>query len=416
MIIQFPRSRSVSSLVKLLVALLILAAFFLITRKYQQTDLAIYYDYSLKILQGQLPYVDFEVEYPPLALLPMVIPQLPSLLYRQSLLQYEICFFIQNLVLSYCIGKLILQIPSLQSNEAVKAIIFYTVLILLNLTTVFCRYDIFSTLLTLLALNSVLKNRSAFAGAWLGLGVAAKLYPVILLPIFSIYYLVKNQRYRCGKLLISCFATTALVFLPFVISGQSRFFSFLSYHKLRGLQMETIPAGILLLLHKLNLVNVQFELNYGAYHLVSPDAAFILRALPLLNLALFGLVLIGCLNQFRREYKTSGEISCESLISYITLTLLIFMLTAKVFSPQYIVWLLPFLTLLPLTRTSLSLWVTISAITSLIYPVLYGRLIDSQLLPVVLLNLRNVLLVAFTIYLLKKQFQNWTSDRKASLF
>src|SRR5438874_10283001 len=40
---------------------------------------ALYYSYSRNLLQGQMPYRDFSFEYPPLALLPIVLPHLIKL-------------------------------------------------------------------------------------------------------------------------------------------------------------------------------------------------------------------------------------------------------------------------------------------------------------------------------------------------
>ena len=41
-----------------------------------QQDVTLYYEYSKIIVQGKRPYIDFEFEYPPLALIPMMLPHL----------------------------------------------------------------------------------------------------------------------------------------------------------------------------------------------------------------------------------------------------------------------------------------------------------------------------------------------------
>src|SRR5438132_475729 len=41
-------------------------------------DLSIYYQDSLQLLRGRIPYRDFALEYPPLALLPFVLPRLAT--------------------------------------------------------------------------------------------------------------------------------------------------------------------------------------------------------------------------------------------------------------------------------------------------------------------------------------------------
>ncbi len=37
-------------------------------------DLSVYRRYGLQVLGGSIPYLDFKVEYPPLALVPMALP------------------------------------------------------------------------------------------------------------------------------------------------------------------------------------------------------------------------------------------------------------------------------------------------------------------------------------------------------
>src|SRR5512140_2221079 len=46
------------------------------TRLVFASDLSVYRRYGLEVLGGSIPYLDFNVEYPPLALLPMTLPLL----------------------------------------------------------------------------------------------------------------------------------------------------------------------------------------------------------------------------------------------------------------------------------------------------------------------------------------------------
>jgi len=61
-------------------------------------DLSIYYKDSLQLLRGQLPYRDFALEYPPLALLPFALPRLATLGRRIDFIGYVWLFLIQNAI------------------------------------------------------------------------------------------------------------------------------------------------------------------------------------------------------------------------------------------------------------------------------------------------------------------------------
>src|SRR5262245_7730640 len=59
-------------------------------------DLSIYYQDSLQLLQGRVPYRDFALEYPPLALLPFALPRLVTLGQRIDFIGYVWLFLIEN--------------------------------------------------------------------------------------------------------------------------------------------------------------------------------------------------------------------------------------------------------------------------------------------------------------------------------
>lgn len=244
------------------------------------------------------------------------------------------------------------------------------------------------------------------------MGIAAKLYPVVLIPIFSIYYFTKRQYQAGAKFLLGNTLAVALIFLPFALAAQEKFFNFLTYHRQRGLHIETLPGGILLLLHKFGFIDAFFELNYGAFHFTSEIATPILKVLPIFTWILLGITLFYCLKAFRQEYAASGEITYRTLVTYITITLLVFTITAKVFSPQYLIWLLPFLPLLRLNRITIAFVAAISVTTFLVYPALYGRLLNLEIIALLVLNIRNFLIAAFTAYLLVDQIRNLSRETK----
>ncbi|MBD2080983.1 glycosyltransferase family 87 protein [Leptolyngbya sp. FACHB-17] len=412
--IKLARPTSNTLRIELIFVSLLFIAFLFLVRKYQQYDISIYYDYSLNLLKGQFPYTDFNFEYPPLALLPIALPQLPSVVQPLNFTAYAILLFIQNAFFSHLIAVVLSRIIAAWQTKkaAIRTISFYAALIVPNLIVVFCRYDIFAALLTVIAFWAVLKQRPTQAGIWLGLGIAAKLYPVALIPIFSIYYFTKRQYQASAKFLLGNILTVAVIFLPFALAAQEKFFSFLTYHRQRGLHIETLPGGILLLLSKFGFIDASFELNYGAFHFTSEIATPILKVLPILTWSLLGITLFYCVKGFRQEYVASGEITYRTLATYITITLLVFMITAKVFSPQYLVWVLPFLPLLRLNRITIAFITAISVTTFLVYPVLYGRLLNLRIIALFVLNIRNVLIAAFAAYLLVDQSRNLSREAK----
>ena len=143
-------------------------------------DLNIYYKYSLEIIQGKFPYRDFFIEYPPFALLPLVLPQFLQI-GQHSLLKYVVLFIIENILFSTLIMFFISYIvwrwqPQRSLVLAEKLYILLTAICGLFMMG---RYDIFPALLTLLTPLFILLDYPIIAGIALGCAIAAKLYPVV---------------------------------------------------------------------------------------------------------------------------------------------------------------------------------------------------------------------------------------------
>src|SRR3712207_6087938 len=63
-------------------------------------DIDRYYVSGRALLQGQIPYRDFDLEYPPLSLLPMVIPHLIAFGNEIDFFTYSLLFLIEIMVFS----------------------------------------------------------------------------------------------------------------------------------------------------------------------------------------------------------------------------------------------------------------------------------------------------------------------------
>jgi hypothetical protein len=363
-------------------------------------DLSIYYNYSLWLLQGATPYRDFSIEYPPFALVPFTLPHLGARPGSLGFGDYVQRFLFINVLFGTLIAQVIdwLATWRIAGRAPWIALALYAALVAVCAPLLPWRYDIFPALLAALALLCVLRDRPAWAGVWAGLGIAAKLYPIVFVPIFGLYYLAGRDWRALLRMLSGCVLAVMLCTLPFLFTAQAALFSFLKYHSLRGLQLESLPAGVIVLLHALGLTPAQLAFNYGALHIASPWSAAILAWLPVAFVALFGLVSAGAWGRFREECAGGGRVAPETLIAYLFAALLAFMVTNKVFSPQYIIWLLPFA---PLLRPRQGLLVlAIAAITIFLFPYNYNELMAMQRLPVVLLNVRNLLVLALFGWLL----------------
>jgi len=91
--------------------------------------------------------------------------------------------------------------------------------------------------------------------------------------------------------------------------------------------------------------------------------------------------------------------------------LFVFIATGKVFSPQYLIWIIPLLAYSgAFNRIWLVAWGSLSLLTTIIYPYLYTRVIDAEKIPFVpgfipIVAVRNMLFILVTLAYLFNWFQ-----------
>jgi len=368
----------------------------------QDQDVALYYKYSTNIAEGKLPYREFSLEYPPLGLVPMVLPHLITLGVPITYFTYVCLFAFQNLVYSLIIMIILMGITKhAQPARAVSPIMAaYTQIIIVQAPSLFWHYDILPVLLSVAGLYAVLARRSAFAGVMMGLSIAAKLYAIVLLPVFFIYYIVSKETRAMCWFFCGCILSLGFAFPPFLLIDSSGLLASFAYHHSRGLQLESFPAGVLSLLHTAGMLDVLVEYKYGAWHISSPLSHMVVNIISISFLGVWAVTLTCCYLVFRKQYRLHGAVSLQSLIAYLVMALLALLMFSKVFSPQFILWLLPFGVLLSRNQARALLLISL-ATAVLLSRLIYMPLISQDLYAVLLLNMRNALVMLLFLWLLR---------------
>jgi uncharacterized membrane protein len=215
--------------------------------------------------------------------------------------------------------------------------------------------------------------------------VAVKLYPLVLVPLFAVI-LTSRSRWRAAAWLVGGTGLAVLaIAAPLVLLAPEQAVSFLRYHQARGLQMESAAGALLALGGSLGVsAPVVLTFNYGAWHLNPPAGATVLRALPFVFLIVLGGTLYVVARRHRLEAANGVPMSPARVAADAAAVLLVFMTLNKVFSPQYVVWLLPFLPLLP--RPHVVAGLVLFALTFDIYPFEYPALLQLDVWAYVLVN------------------------------
>ena len=317
-----------------------------------------------------------------------------------TLQEYTQLFLIENILLSLLVSVLTIRISSLISSKKQAQIRTAMVSMLVSIlcAPLFAwRYDLFPAVLSIMALFFLLNKQPGFSGFCIGIGVATKIYPLVFIPVIIFYLWIKKEKQSLTKFIFGGITSISLL-IPFFIIAPKWIPQFLTYHQQRGLQLESLLAGLILIGHLVSQTPIKVVSNFSAFHLVSPQAEALLGWIPYLLISIFTIVFVFCFLHFRQVSKTDRDIPARNLNAYLLMTILAFILINKVFSPQYIAWILPFI---PLVRFRyVSLMVVIMMLTVMIFPMGYELLKDVRVSGVLLLNLRNTLMVVLLLWLL----------------
>jgi uncharacterized membrane protein len=345
-----------------------------------------------QVLSGRLPYRDFTSEYPPLAILFFLL----SGLFFRTVTAYSWAFAVELLLCDVLVLFFIADLASVMKVPVRHTLAVYTLLILAVGPIVVSRYDMLPAMLVLAALWAFIRGRTGLAWAAVALGVAAKMYPVLLVPLFIICQLQERQYRRLITGVAIFLAVLLVVGLPWLLIDAPGFWHSLTYHLERGLHIESTYGSALLLGRLSGMTGMDIGYAYGSWNIISPLADR-LSGISLFVSAGF-LVLVYGLFALRLR-RGAGEGPAPRLLQYTALAVVVFMLTGKVFSAQYLVWLCPLLPLVPARRQYFvsGLFVVAAALTQYVYPYNYTPLVRLETWPVVMLALRNILLVVAAV-------------------
>ncbi len=355
-------------------------------------DLSVYRGYGLRLLQGAIPYLDFHVEYPPLALAPMTLPLLTAPGGIDDL-GYIWRFTVIQGVLAAATGWLVF----LATGRSRSALVLWAVLVWAAWASVALRYDLWPVLCVLVAVL-VVERRPGAAGAALGLGTVLKLYPIAVLPILGAWALTQRDRAASVRLAAGFTSVVALVMATaWALAGPASF-QWLTYQEERGLQIESLGAGLVMGLHVLVGQPVEVGRGFGSIQVQSPGSDVLIAVSPFVLAGLLAIVTGVAVRRFRRDRARLGQVPRSSLVLASVAAIAMLLVSSKVLSVQYVVWFLPFIPLLPVLMRWMALAITV--LSTVIYTVDYQGLMQLETPMILALLVRNALLAAFAAWLL----------------
>ena len=324
-------------------------------------DWPTYQNYGSAIVDHhRIPYRDFAVDYPPGALPVFIVPAWFGD-YANAL----------EWVMASC-GVALVGVLAFVRREAA----YYAALApLLVGSLILSRFDLWPALLLVAALAALLGGRDSIGWAFLGAAVAAKLWPLVVVPPALLW----SARRGHARSAVVGLAVAAAAFVPFAVVAPHGVWHTLSSQFSRPLQVESLGAAFLTTFGHPSIVSTHGSQNIAGH-----------GALDAVLSAVGTIAVIAAWIAF-----ASGPTTRDRFVRYAVAAACAFVAFDKVLSPQYLLWLIP---LVPLVRgrrglAATALLTVACVLTQVWFPQRYFAYADSFHLAWVVL-LRDVVLVA----------------------
>ena len=381
---------------------ILILAIYMFAFQHGGSDIGLYRYYASCMRDGLVPYKDFAVEYPSIALLLFYLPYLVS----HDLAGYNTAFAVEMMLFAMAgVWLLFGLVRQLQTRPWV-ALSCYALIVIAIGDIAVERFDIVPAIITLAALYAFCRGKYEVAWIVLAVGVMTKVYPAVLVPLFLIYqWQHHGWRRTLSHVVIFALALT-LIAGPALWIGRGEFIHSFTVQSGRALQLESLYASLLLLLNSLGLVSAVPVGGPMSFDVSSPLAQ------PLAKCAFFivGAALLAVYFMFMRRIRRNlgspthiefGAGATTDILNYSIAAVAVFIATNKVFSPQFILWICP---LMPLfsgrwQKVGWMVFLVVAYLTWYVYPMNYFGLADGQQVVTNALVLRNTLMILLIVLL-----------------
>ena len=355
-------------------------------------DTVEYHRFGNAMLDGQVPYRDFGVEYPPGALPVFAAPAIGhdgfSLYNREFQILMALCGIGALFAMTLALRSL-----AASAERTAAALAFAALAPLVLGSVIIYRYDLWPAALAVGGLAAVLAGRERLGFGSLGLGIAAKVFPAVLIPPAFAYVWRTRGRREALLCLGGAAAVVAVVIGPFLAVAPHGVWDSVVRQATRPLQIESLASAVLLAAHQVGGLAITMESSRGSQNLAGslPDA------LGTASSVLLVLTLLGIWTA-----AAWGPATPERLVRFSAASLVAFVSLGKVLSPQFLIWLIP---LVPLVRGRRGLVASgllglALLLTQLWFPIRYWDLVAFEAGPSWLVLARDVTLVALLAVLL----------------
>jgi hypothetical protein len=259
-------------------------------------------------------------------------------------------------------------------------------------SVVLTRFDLWPAALAVGALAALVHQRDRLGFGLLGLAIAAKLYPAVLVPLALSYVWRRRGRREALVCLGVLGAVILLVFLPFLVVSPDGVVRSFTRQLSRPLQIESLASGLFLAAHQVFGLDIEMRSGHGSQNLEGTGPAVAALLLSLVQVAVIVWIWL-------RRPRIA-----EELIRWSAAAVVAFVALGKVLSPQFLIWLAVLVPLVAARRGLLAsaLLAVAMVLTQLWFPSRYWELaLEFDAVASWLVLARDLVLVALLVVLVR---------------
>jgi hypothetical protein len=348
----------------------------------------------------KLPYRDLKIGFPPLAVAMILLPRLCS----SSLPAYRAAFgALATLcyLLSWWLGYLLAR--RMNSGLTLGDVARRAIWVTLALGSIYTRrLDALPSLLALGALYTLATRRTLVAALLIIAGTLAKLFPILFVPVWLALLLgwgapARRRLYVLVGGLGGVAVAGAVALLLTVGAAVAPLAAQLTLFGQRPFQIESTVGSLLLALRGGSGVVA----SYGSYNVGAP--VWLSASWELVMLAAVAAIAFAAFLWARRHRGLDAAAETRALAYFSAATLVAILATSKVLSPQYLVWGVPLLALLPGAsgHRIYRVFGWALALSQICYPIFCDLLHAGSLPVIAVLLVRNALLWVLLVLTLR---------------
>lgn len=353
------------------------------------TDIPVYQQSSDATASGKLPYRDVALEYPPGAAALFWAARFMPGDYAEGFMR------LMALAWAFATAGAVLAAAAVGYRRwrqiAVGVVMAATPLLLGSLVAT--RFDAVVT--ALMAWTIVAAVTERWRAMWLLVAAAilVKLMPVLLIPVLAVWQAHRTRGADAMRGVATAGAVVAAVLFPIAIAAPSGLWDMLAYHLKRPVQIESLASSYMLVLHNLADVPVAVGSSYGSQGLAGRGPSVV--AAITTGAGVVALVAV-LLTLWRGLPALRRGPDARLMTTALAATVVVLLVSSKVLSPQFMLWVLPAALLAggPYGVAALGTTVLTLVATQLYFPRAYWDLVALHDGPVWLLAARNAALVA----------------------